>query len=47
MSGSLRLLRVSQDDIDHHYKRPHNHGGPPDLQSNYVGTLWVNWSLAF
>jgi hypothetical protein len=47
MSGSLRLLRVSQGDIDHHYNRPHNHGSPPDLQSNYVGTLWVNWSLAF
>ncbi len=91
LSGSLRMLYVSQGDIEGHYNGPHNHSSPPDLQANYggdfldigfglntlvekgplrgnrfsiewlqpvytdvngyqldrVGTLYVNWSLAF
>jgi hypothetical protein len=37
MSASLRMLYVSQGDIEGHYNGPHNHGSPPDLQGNYGG----------
>lgn len=91
LSGSLRMLYMSQGDIEGHYNGAHNHSSPPDLQANYggnfldvgfglntvveagvlrgnrfsiewlqpvrtdvngyqldrVGTLYVNWSLAF
>lgn len=37
LSGSLRVLYMSQGDIEGHYNGPHNHSSPPDLQANYGG----------
>lgn len=37
MSVSARLAWQHQDDIDGHYKGPHNHSSPADIQANYGG----------
>lgn len=40
LSASIRGLYTEQDNIEGHYKGPHQHSSPPDLQFNYGGRFW-------